>query len=130
MRNPSFWVVVAYMLAAPFSAALNICVRRRRYGGLNKDHILTAGILGILVLVSFIKGFYGFLNMFPLALLIYCFGVLCTIFCTMECVRKHDAEILGAGTVVKTLSCYILFLVFAVIAAPQLRFCGGCMEWH
>ena len=92
MWNPLLWMVIEYLVTAPFFAVLRICILGHRYKELKKDQVWTAGILGVLMLVSAIKGLDGVMNMFPLTILIFCFGLWFSTFLAVGCVRKKDAE--------------------------------------
>ena len=64
MWNPLFWMVIEYLVTAPFFAVLRICILEHRYKELKKDQVWTAGILGVLILVSAIKGLDGVMKCF------------------------------------------------------------------
>ena len=76
MWNPLLWMVIEYLVTAPFFAVLRICILGHRYKELKKDQVWTAGILGVLMLVSAIKGLDGVVNMFPLMILIFLFWLM------------------------------------------------------
>lgn len=130
MWNPLFWMVIEYLVTAPFFAVLRICILGHRYKELKKDQVWTAGILGVLMLVSAIKGLDGLVNMFPPMILIFCFGLWFSAFLAVKCVRKKDAEKLETHDIVLAVGTYFLFLVFTILSAPHIRYCEGCMEWH
>ncbi len=130
MLNPSIWVVIGYLLTAPFSAALKLCILGHRYRELKKNQIWTAGILGIGLIVSVIKGMDGVLNMFPPFILVFCFALWCSAFFAVDCIRKKDAKKLDAWDIAWALVCYFGFLTVVFFIIPAIRWCEGCMEWH
>ena len=130
MISPTLWMIVEYILAAPFGAALKGCLLGRASGKLKKRQIWTVCILGFGLVVSAIKGLDGVLNMFPLIIPIFCFVLWCSTYFSMGCVKKKEASELVVWDVVWAIVCYFGFLILVIFMAPSLRWCEGCMEWH
>ena len=130
MISPTLWMIVEYILAAPFGAALRACLLGRDSGKLKKSQIWTACILGFGLGLSAINGLDGVLNMFPLMIPIFCVTLWCSAHFAMDCVKKKEADELNAWDIAWAMVCYFGFLILVIFKAPSLRWCEGCMEWH
>ena len=130
MISPTLWMIMEYILAAPFGAALRVCLLGRDSGKLKKRQLCTACILGFGLAVSAAKGLDGVLNMFPLMIPVFCFGLWHSAHIAMDCVKKKAADELDGWDIAWAVVCYFGFLIPVIYMAPYIRWCEGCMEWH
>ena len=130
MISPSLWMIVEYLLTAPLSAALTVCILHHKYGVLKYRQILTGCILGVGMLVSIMKGLDAVLSMFPLFAPLYLFSLWCSGYFAVECVKKRESGELRTGDVLWAVGTYFGFLPVVFFVTPVIRWCEGCMEWH
>lgn len=124
------WIVVVYMLVAPFAAALTSCLLHRGSDKLRLKLVLTVGILGLGLLVSAIMGIDSVLSIFSPAIPIFCLILWFSAHLAVECVKKKAAGELRKIDIVVAVGFYFALLVIVFIITPVPRWCEGCMEFH